>query len=78
MKEAHDSVWAGHPSVERILALLSCVYFWPNMEDDIEAYVRTCHVCQVDKIERKKDAGLLQPLPIVVRPWLSVSMYFIS
>ena len=36
MKEAHDSAWAGHPSVERMLALLSCVYFLPNMEDNIE------------------------------------------
>ncbi|KAH0665380.1 hypothetical protein KY285_026586 [Solanum tuberosum] len=42
------------------------------MEDDIEAYVKTCHVCQVDKTERKKEAGLLQPVPIPERPWLSV------
>ena len=48
------------------------------MEDDIEAYVKTCHVFQVDKTERKKEAGLLQPLPILERPWLSVSMDFIS
>ncbi|KAH0748393.1 hypothetical protein KY290_027625 [Solanum tuberosum] len=41
------------------------------MEDDIEAYVKTCHVCQVDKTERKKEAGLLQPVPIPERPWLS-------
>jgi len=47
MKEAHDTTWAGHPGVERMLALLSRVYFWPKMEDDIEAYVKTCHVCQI-------------------------------
>ena len=55
-------------SVERMLALLSRVYFWPIMEDDIEAYVKTCHVSQVDKTERKKEAGLLQPLPVTERP----------
>ena len=47
MKEAHDSAWAGHPCVEKILALLSRVYFWPKMDDDIEAYVRTFHVVKL-------------------------------
>ena len=78
MKEAHDSAWVGHPGVERMLDLLSRVYFWPKMEDDIEEYVKTCHVCQVDKTERKKEAGLLQPMRVPERPWLSVSMDFIS
>ena len=48
------------------------------MEDNIEAYIRICHVCQVDKTERKKEAGLLQPLPVPERLWLLVSMDFIS
>ena len=51
-----------------MLALLSHVYFWPKMEDDIEAYVKTCHVCQVDKTECKKEAGLLQPLRVPESP----------
>lgn len=38
------------------------------------AYVKTCLVCQQDKTERKKEAGLLQPLPIQEQPWRSVSM----
>ena len=78
MKEAHDSSWTGHPGVERMLALLSRVYFLPKMEDNIEAYVKTCYVCQVDKTERKNEAGLLQPLPVLESLWLSVSMNFIS
>jgi len=61
MKEVHDTTWAGHPEVERMLALLSRVYFWPKMEDDIEAYVKTCHVCQMDKTERKKEASFYSP-----------------
>ena len=27
--------------------------------EDMQAYVKTCHVCQVDKTKRKKEAGLL-------------------
>lgn len=48
------------------------------MWDDMELYVKTCLVCQQDKLERKKEAGLLQTLPISERPWHSISMDFIS
>ena len=47
------------------------------MKDGIEVYVKTCHICQVDKFEHKK-AGLLQTLSIPEMPWLSVSVDFIS
>ncbi|RWR94938.1 hypothetical protein CKAN_02425600 [Cinnamomum micranthum f. kanehirae] len=39
------------------------------MWEDVEEYVRTCLVCQQDKVERKKQAGLLEPLPGPERPW---------
>ncbi|KAJ0035683.1 hypothetical protein Pint_25550 [Pistacia integerrima] len=48
------------------------------MEADIESYVKICLVCQLDKTERRKVAGLLQPLPIPERPWVSASLDFIS
>ena len=48
------------------------------MKEDLQAYVKTCHVCQVNEIQRKKEAGLLQPLPIPERPWQCLSIDFIS
>lgn len=78
MKDTHDSLWAGHPGVERMLALLSRSYYWPKMDQDVELYVKTCLVCQQDKSEKKKAAGLLQPLPIPEKPWQSASMDFIG
>jgi len=77
MTETHDPQWAGHPGKERMVALLSQTYYWPKMEDDVELYVRTCLVCQQDKTLRQREAGLLQPLPIPEKPWVSVSMDFI-
>ena len=47
------------------------------MEDDIEVYVRTCHVCQVDKNKCYIKTGLLQPLNVPEMSWLSVSIDFI-
>lgn len=48
------------------------------MKDDIEAYVKSCLIFQLGKTERRKEEGVLQPIPIVEHSWASVSMYFIS
>ncbi|KAL6312910.1 hypothetical protein AAG906_016058 [Vitis piasezkii] len=58
-------------------ALLELAYYWPQIRDEVEAYVRTCLVCQQDKVEQRQPRGLLEPLPIVERPWDSVTMDFI-
>ena len=68
LKETHDTRCVGHPGEERTLALLARSFHWPKMKEDVQAYVKTCHVCQVDKTERKKEADLLQPLPIPEKP----------
>ena len=78
LRETHDKKWAGPPREERTLALLAWSFHWSKMKEDVQAYVKTCHVCQVDKTERKREAGMLQPLPIPKRPWQCVSMDFIS
>ncbi|KAK4382004.1 RNA-directed DNA polymerase [Sesamum angolense] len=78
LRETHDPQWAGHPGIDRMVTLLAHRYYWLRMEEDVESYVRTCLVCQLDKVERKKEAGLLQPLPIPEVPWQSISMDFIS
>ncbi|KAL5808962.1 hypothetical protein ACOSQ3_029653 [Xanthoceras sorbifolium] len=78
IKECHDTKWAGHPGQQRTRALLEATYYWPHMRDDIEAYVKTCLVCQQDKNEQQSPGGLLEPLPIPERPWESVTMDFIS
>ena len=78
LKETHDTKWVGHPGEEKTLALLARSFHWPKMKEDVQAYVKTYHVCQVDKTERKKEVGLLQPLPIPERPWQCLSMDFIS
>lgn len=43
----------------------------------MEAYVKSCLVCQQDKTETKKNVGLLQSLPIPDRLFESISMGFI-
>ena len=53
-------------------------FFWFGMKKDIKAHIKTCEVCQRIKVDTSKSIGLLQPLPILVKPWLDISMNFIS
>ncbi|GJR74531.1 reverse transcriptase [Tanacetum coccineum] len=48
------------------------------MGDDVETFVRTCLICQQDKIEQKKSERLLEPSPTPKGLWESVSMDFIT
>ncbi|RVW86084.1 Transposon Tf2-12 polyprotein [Vitis vinifera] len=74
--ECHDTKWAGHlatthEGTTQVSLLL------PQIRDEVEAYVRTCLVCQQDKVEQRQPRGLLEPLPIAERPWDNVTMDFI-
>ena len=75
--EYHDTKWAGHLGQRRTRALLELAYYWPQIRDEVEAYVRTCFVCQQDKVEQQQPRGLLEPLPIAERPWDNLTMDFI-
>jgi len=78
LRECHNTKWAGYPGQHHTLALVEDSYFWPQMKDDVEAYVRTCLIHQQDKVDQHCPAGLLEPLPIPERPWESVSMDFVG
>ncbi|GMJ06952.1 hypothetical protein HRI_004364400 [Hibiscus trionum] len=47
------------------------------MRHDIMDYTKTCLICQQDKIDRQKTAGLLEPLSVPDIPWESISLDFI-
>ncbi|KAL0343423.1 UNVERIFIED_CONTAM: Transposon Tf2-11 polyprotein [Sesamum angustifolium] len=57
ISECHDTLWAGHPGEERTYALVQRAYYWPQMRDDVETYVRTCLICQQDKADHQKKAA---------------------
>lgn len=61
LKEHHDFLWAGHLRRESMTALLSQHFYLPNIGNDIEAYMKTCTVCQQDKFKKRQEVGLLQP-----------------
>ena len=64
LKECHDGPVAGHCGVKPTLAELVKNYYWPNLRDDVEQYVKSCVTCQENRTQFCKEAGLLRPLPI--------------
>lgn len=45
------------------LALLERGYYWPNIRDDVINYVKTCLVCQQDKVDREWVIGTVTSAP---------------
>ena len=53
-------------------------YYWPNMEDWVCNYVKTCASCQRNKIGRHAKYGTLKLLDIPYFPWTYIAMDFIT
>jgi hypothetical protein len=76
LKECHDGPIAGHGGAKCTTTFLKKSYYWPNLKEDAEEYVKTCLTCQQNRVLNKKQVGLLRALPISEGPWESVSMDF--
>ena len=67
LKSYHDSPLAGHPGRAKTYELLSRSYYWPAMLNEVERYVRNCHVCSRTKALREARQGVLRPLLVPAR-----------
>lgn len=71
----HDSC---HEVYQKSLCRIACDFYWPGMRGQIRAYVSACPVCQRNKVDHLKPAGLLQPLSAPYHIWADISMDFIE
>lgn len=79
LTEAHEPVYSGHGGQEKTLRQLKLSgVVWPGMRKDVAEFVAACPYCQVNKPSNQKPAGLLQPLPIPVERWDTISMDLIT
>lgn len=76
--DEHDSKIAGHFGQKKTLELISRNFYWPEMDNWIKAYTRSCEDCQRNKSPRHARFGLLQPLELPYAPWISTSVDFIT
>jgi len=78
MQEVHDAPMAWHRGEKTTRKLLGKTFYWPKMKEDVEHYIRTCVKCQSTKWIHKKKFQLCRPLPILMGPFKSVSMDFMT
>jgi hypothetical protein len=46
LKECHDGPLVGRGGAKRTTTFLKKSYYWPNLKDDVEEYVKTYLICQ--------------------------------
>lgn len=74
----HQTYCGGHSGKHGTYAKLGTWYYWPRMTTTIAKYIRNCLACKRTKSYRDAKHGLLHPLPIPDRYWMSISMDFIT
>lgn len=78
MQDFHKSAFDGHSGERATLKRLQLVFFWPNMQQNVNSYIKTCPVCQINKSENTPYPGLLAPLPVPNQAWTHISMDFVE
>ena len=67
LQECHDTPLGGHFGRHKTAALVRRLAYWPGQTRDVDAYVRSCEVCQRTKADHVGPRGLLHPLPLPSR-----------
>jgi hypothetical protein len=75
--EVHYSWVTGHFGVKKTMAVLQKHFYWSNLRQDVEKYIKSCTACTIAKQTIKKQ-GLYTLLPTPSRPWESISMDYMS
>ena len=61
LKSIHDG--QNHPGTRKTLELIASRYWWPNRDDEVRTYVKTCRTCQLVKPPNEATHGHLHPIP---------------
>ena len=68
-RRLHSHPSAAHPGRDATLFSIRKYYYWPNLRQDVEEWIRNCDTCQHVKIYPRKPHGQLKPIDVTPRPW---------
>ena len=74
----HDHPISSHYGQNKTLDLVQRNYTWPSVCTFIKDYFKSCTACTRSKAPRHRPYGNLRQLPILDKPWNSISMDFIK
>ena len=68
LSEAHGNQMVGHDGIYKTKERLLQCYYWPGMDADIAAHLKTCHRCQLRRKDDRPPPNLLSTLPQPTEP----------
>jgi len=74
----HASQLSGHWGITRTWALVKSRFFWKGIYKDTRRFVLKCSVCQIHKIRRGPEQGLMQNFEEVTTPFERVGIDFVG
>ncbi|KAI0992802.1 hypothetical protein K3495_g15382, partial [Podosphaera aphanis] len=78
IQTAHDSCEKGHPGKNALYQTLSDYYWWPQLSQQTDRFVKNCHNCIRNKVSRLRYQGTLKPLPLPAQRWRDISIDFVG
>ncbi len=73
LKMGHEIPMAGHMGIRKTKARIAQHFYWPELNADVQKYVRTCHICQVvGKPQHTPSPAPLHPIPAFSEPFTRV------
>lgn len=78
LQHVHYSPIGGHFGFLKTFYWVKQDFFWWGMKKDVRDHIRNCEICQSIKADTTKPRGLLEPLPIPLKPWFDIRMDFVD
>ena len=77
IKKTYDQSAIGHPSMEKMLEIAWCYYYWAGMKKMIQWFIRNCYIYKQAKAVRDMYHSLLQPLLVPKWAWTNITIDFV-
>ena len=80
LQHYHDHALAGHPGITTTLQMVAKDYWWPDMKQFVQNYVKGCAVCQATKPNTVQPRAPLLPIAVVPKaiPFQTISLDLIT
>ena len=78
ISQHHDTSTSAHPGSTKTIDLITRLFYWKNMHNDIKQYVQSCLQCQSNKFSTKSPQGLLHPIETPDTRWHTITTDFIT
>jgi hypothetical protein len=78
IRKMHNQSTMRHSEIKRIYKFVKRLFYWSEMRNSIERYIRNCHVCKRFKSSRDRYFELLNFFFISNKFWIDIMMNFVT